>query len=712
MKNPERHRRIFNIPPIILSLVVFLLLVAIGELGLSSAQSREAEIIKANLFDSGNLLSQRIQQTVLAAVSSTSTLQVFLEIGDYEVQRFEDWAAAIMQDNPSLGALELAPGGVVQHIYPLEGNEGAMGHDLLADQRRDDGALKAIESREITFVGPIKLIQNDKYAIIARNPVFRSSEGGEDFWGFTIALLLIEDIFREINPMGIEDDLAMILMGDDPDAESRPVFFQSAEYQGVDEIQISIEVPNGRWILGIHDAQDYPNRALQSRALLYPLTILIAAAVFIGQSRLKKQTARIHEINGELISVNKALRRKQDEADELQRERGMFFSRITHELRTPLNALLGLSEALAETDLNAHQREYVETFQRSGQDLLHLINDLLDFGKIEQTEFQLEKSVFTLKGLFEAQDKLFGEMIRRKGLHWHVEFDESCTVSVIGDPHRLGQVLRNLVSNSYKFTKSGEISLSARSANRDEHFISYTIEVQDSGVGISAERQREIHKPFARSDADTDGKYSGTGLGLSICELILEKMNSRMQIKSTRGIGSTFTFEITLPVSPQDGENEKAGDSGTGKTPQATGDHPERDLSGMRILVAEDSPPNQLVLKAYLESWNASFRITEDGSEALQALKQETFDLILMDLEMPGLDGIAALGRIRESALEHDSPPIPPVIAMTAYSEAEMMRRIEKASFDGHLTKPFSKEMLYRTIEAYSKGGRGFSRSG
>lgn len=262
--------------------------------------NHENEIVRESLLSTGAILAQDIQQNVSNSLFVTDTLHALLESNGYDLKYFNEWGKQIFRFGATVSAVQLAPDGVVQYIYPLEGNEGAIGHDLLKDKNRDDGARKTVTSRETTFVGPVKLIQNGKYAVIARKPVFVGSDGDDIFWGFTIALVLVEDFLLD-EIAGVEKQgLNIRLQGDDPDAAVTPVFYESDDWNAANAVSMKIKVPNGEWILKISSSMGGSRHYLWARILGWALAVLVFGYVFSQQYRVQKNQLEIIKLNGQL----------------------------------------------------------------------------------------------------------------------------------------------------------------------------------------------------------------------------------------------------------------------------------------------------------------------------------------------------------------------------------------------------------------------------
>lgn len=288
----------------ILCICMTLLTISFVELLIRRDAEHEAALMRDTLLNTGALIAQEIQRNLSYGVVVTETLHALLESNDYDVHEFDKWGEQLTSIGSGVGSVQLAPDGIVSHIYPLKGNEGAIGHNLLKDKHRDDGALLAIQSRELTFLGPLKLIQNGKYAVIARKPVFRIEHGEEKFWGFTIALLLVDDVLPARVCQLDQQGLYIKLEGYNPDSETASVLFTSEKWHGGNDVAMRIEVPNGEWVLHLaHDPIDNKYYML-SRIVTIFFSVFFSAYVFVQQCLMSAKQDEISYLNKRLTTLS------------------------------------------------------------------------------------------------------------------------------------------------------------------------------------------------------------------------------------------------------------------------------------------------------------------------------------------------------------------------------------------------------------------------
>lgn len=375
-----------------------------------------------------------------------------------------------------------------------------------------------------------------------------------------------------------------------------------------------------------------------------------------------------------------ALQAAQREAVEANAAKSAFLAVMSHELRTPLNGVLGMARALANTSLDARQSRYVDTLSRSGEGLLTMLNDILDISKIEAGRMDLEVEAFDLRDLASQIVELWAETASAKGLGLSYEAHPDLPERVLGDETRMRQILMNLVSNALKFTQEGAIQICLTAAPSADGDGGVEIAVADTGIGMTGEQLSGLFRPFAQADVSTARTYGGTGLGLAICRQLIAMMGGDIKVESEPGQGSTFRVWLPLPA------------AGEGST---TGGAEAVDLPKLRILVADDNPINQTVARAVLEAAGAEIETAGDGSEALARLRTQTFDLVLMDVHMPVMDGIEAVGRIRAGeAGAHDIA----ILALTGDAMGGEESRLRSLGFDGLQHKPVQPAALILAV--------------
>ncbi len=406
----------------------------------------------------------------------------------------------------------------------------------------------------------------------------------------------------------------------------------------------------------------------------------------------------IHRFGKEylLYKVSDISQRKQNEAEIIEARdlaqaataaKSEFLATMSHEIRTPMNGVLGMTNIMMQSSLDDDQRNYLSTIKKSGESLLELLNDILDFSKIESGKMQLEQRSFTLKELVFDVCNLLKSNAERKGLELKLNFETELPAQLIGDSTKIRQVLVNLVGNAIKFTQSGEVDFSIDETD-DLKFIKFS--VKDTGIGIQKEEINRLFQSFTQLDSSTTRKFGGTGLGLAICKSLVEMMGGQIWVESSFGKGSTFYFTIPRLVDESVVEESHVFIAEKNEIKI----HENQALSSLRVLLAEDNLVNQQVGILILKSMGVIAEVAENGKEVQKALAKSDFDLILMDVHMPEMDGIETTRWIR-SQDKYDAMEI---IALTANAFDEDRERCISCGMNAFLTKPMNPEELLEVL--------------
>ena len=416
---------------------------------------------------------------------------------------------------------------------------------------------------------------------------------------------------------------------------------------------------------------------------LLVITLLILSIILYWNHRLTREINCRREIEGKLIIAK-------SEAEQATQSKSEFLANMSHEIRTPLNAVIGLGHLIRKTELTAQQNNYIERMHASSEVLLDVIDDILDFSKGEADKLNLDLVDFILRDSIQNIIDIFYLSVIEKGLNFQLHIGANVPSVLVGDPQKIAQILRNFISNAIKFTEEGTIKVFVELLELNNGLATLNFSVCDSGIGISSQSQECLFKPFTQADSSITRNFGGTGLGLIICQQLSDLMEGDICLKSELGEGSTFTFMVSLGVSKVSSEKIIMKASKKNNLEKLS-------LRTIKILVVEDDFLNQLLTKEYLLSFGATVTLVNNGKIALEVLRENQFDIVLMDLQMPILDGYKATRLIR---LEKKWKNLP-IIALTAHALNSEQLKCYEAGMNDYITKPIDPDHLQETISKW-----------
>ncbi|MCW9037709.1 ATP-binding protein, partial [Altibacter sp.] len=443
-------------------------------------------------------------------------------------------------------------------------------------------------------------------------------------------------------------------------------FFPLIKMQGfVNEVYFDVVRKDNSIFHALINAREIPSKSRQKE--LFQATILDIS------DRWKYEKELLHA-------------KRKAEAD--SKAKAEFLSTISHEIRTPLNTILGIGHLLHETPLNENQKEYARLLLHSSENLLSLVNNLLDLSKIEAQKVTLEQMPFHLGELLELMHETFSVRARAKGIQLDISIAKNVPKHLTGDPVKLNQILTNLIGNAIKFTKTGTVQLAVTVERKKAETYQIHFSVSDTGIGIPPEKLEAIFQEFSQASYDVSVEFGGTGLGLTICQKLLELHQSKMEVKSTLGKGSTFSFSIWYTAADTPSPTRK------GKKERKN----RLLLKDMDVLVVDDNPDNIFIATQYLDQWEVPYATAESGKKALDMVRKRSFDLILLDLQMPKMDGYETARKLRSLPLKTQ----PVIVAFSASAAGEVADLLEAAGIDDHLSKPFKPKDFMDTLLEHS----------
>lgn len=408
-----------------------------------------------------------------------------------------------------------------------------------------------------------------------------------------------------------------------------------------------------------------------------------------GLGTINTDVTEQRQYEAKLIAAKTEAENLAAEAEAANRSKSEFLAMMSHELRTPMNGVLGMADLLSHSELDVSQRDYVTTIAESGKVLLELLNDVLDLSKIEAGRVEIESTDFSLADLLAAPQTLWSQSAADKGLVFSLHNRADAIEVVRTDPTRLRQTLNNLVSNAIKFTDAGEVTLNVDARPLPDDLMELRFEIRDTGIGITDEQKTRLFRPFSQADSSTTRRFGGTGLGLAICKSLVEHLGGRVGFDSAPGEGSTFWF--TVPVERGCAENiVQAAPDVVAET-----DGKAADSRTLRILIAEDNEINQMVVTGLIGSLNCRYDIVETGAQAVAAVERDDYDIILMDIQMPEMNGLDATRIIRDMKGPKGRIPI---VAMTANAMKGDREKYLQAGMDDYISKPLQRNGVLAVI--------------
>ncbi len=595
-----------------------------------------------------------------------------------------DREVAIRGDSPA----DLPYLSVVTYIYPLQGNEAALGLNLLSMPNRRATLLDQRLRFQPLATEILRLVQSRRsapaYLLFA--PVYGSTESGSanPVAGYATGVFLVESMIegalnqeqRKMFDYAFfegEDTQPFLSSLEDPSTLKRtPAHFR----------RLYLEVAGQAWRLELAVRDEYVSH-FQTQSTRLLLLLQMSVVVFVMMLLLLYHN-RNRALNGLVEERTRSLVEAKRQSDQANKAKSRFLANMSHEIRTPLNAVIGFSELARKSQSRSEIAGYLEKIGLSSKTLLSLVNDILDISKIESEKLVLEHTCFDIHSLLAGISSVFEQTCKDKGLAWRLDNHIPSELGFVGDPTRIEQILLNLCGNAVKFTEQGNIHLEASLVSHQAQNAELEFVISDTGIGIEEDKQAMLFDAFSQADSSTSRKFGGTGLGLAIAKELAQRMEGSIGVDSIAGRGARFTVRIWLETAERPEEQTESAET--------------EDFSAMRILVAEDNPLNQKVILAMLDSLGIRPELVVNGQQAVERVEANEFDLILMDCQMPVMDGYQATAKIRE----HFSKETLPVVALTADVMPENIRHALDIGFNEHLHKPLTLANLIRVLNKYN----------
>ena len=666
------------------TLVSTLLLLAIVIVLLQYIQERRhSQTEKLDALVNGELMAFRssIEASLYQRLSLPIALKAFvLTNPNFTSKDFSTFADNLKASVPGVMSLQLAPNAVVTFVTSIERNRKALGHDLLADEARRPAVERSIQNRQFIVAGPIKLIQGGR-AIIARLPIFidgyQSQTEFAEFWGFATILIDVDTLFEGAGIRHIDPRVEIAIRGVDGLGGNGAMIYGDSSLFDVSTRTPEVALPNGSW-----------QQATVFRGNPEPIVgpFFFLGAIFLTMFAVLSTWALIYR------QGSKELLRAKEEAETASKLKSDFIAVMSHEIRTPLNGVLGALDLLGHEKLKPKQAEYVRSATASGEHLLAQINDVLDMSRIESGALKVQQVPLEIEAILEEVVAINRNLAKAKNtvIKYRLGLSQR---QLAGDPLLIRQVLINLVGNAVKFTRDGCVEVAVNLVNQNQDGAVVEFRVTDTGIGIAVEDQSRIFDEFVTLDTDYNRETDGSGLGLAIAQRVVTAMKGEMGVDSQEGQGASFWFHLPQVWADSLPGGKGAQFSFSAPRPHLSADH--QSSNSLKILTVEDNDTNRLVVGDLLRLAGHTVVEASDGREGIEIASTQAFDLILMDISMPRMDGIEATRQIRDSNGPNMDTKI---IGLTAHAMNEQHNRYLESGFDDCITKPFRLNALYDAL--------------
>lgn len=603
-------------------------------------------------------------------------------------KEFQALSQMISDDSQIIKVIDQAPDGVVKDIYPLKGNEAAFGIDMLNNPARKYEANLAMKSGQYTIAGPYELNQGGLGSLLFE-PIYITDKSGEkSFWGFSILVLDWNRFLEELELDKLTDaSYCYQMWKKDGNSGKKTIIAQGGDAIHKGAVQISCKVPNDTWYFEIIPHTGWVTVKQQALVFLVAISIAVLATAICYLMLHRKQREKLY---------TEEIRKSAEKARKANEAKTRFLFNMSHDIRTPMNAIVGFS-GLLEKSIHDEKKslDYIKKIRVSSDILLTIINQVLEMARIESGKITLNPESVNIREMVEAMNTVFESSLTKKSLEYQ------CSLNVVHDQilcdkTKMEEIILNVVSNSIKYTNPhGKITVSIDELDsEDEKNANYKVVVEDNGIGMSQDYLPHIFEEFSREHTSTETRVAGTGLGLPIVKSLVDRMGGTIEVESEEGKGTRFIMKFSFPVSLENQVREKE--------KQNIPDITEK-LEGKRILLAEDNELNAEIAETVLVEAGIEVKRVEDGLQCIEELKkmpENYYDVILMDVQMPNMDGYTATQRIRDL---DDSRAEIPIIAMTANAYDEDRRKAQEAGMDGFLAKPLDVDEMMRLLGKITK---------
>lgn len=627
---------------------------------------------------------RKIEIQVSEYMQNSDLFKNIISSGDsFDDEQFSYLASAMIQGEDVIEAYELAPEGIVTEAYPLEGNEKAIGMNMLELPERKTEALLAKESETYTIAGPYELKQGGIGALIF-DPIYITENGKKNFWGFSIIVMNWTKFTEQLQLKSLKDTGYYFNIWKKDHDGNRVNIMNNVDMTGMDALTVTCPVPNDTWYLEIIPKIGWVT--LNTRVLSITLCVLISLLITVLFFQIRRQSLK-EEVYADEIALSA------QKAENASQAKSRFLFNMSHDIRTPMNAIIGYTNLLEDhLDDKKTSLNYIHKLQSANSILLSLINYTLEMARIESGKLELREEHGSIHKLVNIMQSVTDPLVEEKNLNvkWNIDIKDD---DVICDITKLREIILNIISNAIKYTPDGGNIQIDITENRDEESSSalYCFVISDTGIGMSAEYLPHIFEEFSRERISTESRVAGAGLGLPIVRSLVDLMKGTIAVESKEGKGTTFRVELPFPLYKESEKEEK----------HVLSESELQKLHGCRILLAEDNALNTEIAVEIMKKFGIVCDCVTNGKKCLELLTEKPdgyYDAVLMDIQMPVMNGYETTDAIRK--MEGKKAEIP-VIALTANAFEEDRKKAIVNGMNDHIAKPIDPSILAMTLLKY-----------
>lgn len=616
---------------------------------------------------------RRIEAQLNKYLSKSDTFKKLIESGStLDDKQFATLSDAMLDDSNIIEAIEIAKDGIVSQIYPTETNKAAFGLNMLKNPYRKEAAILAKKSGKYTIAGPFELVQGG-VGVLLFDPIYTKGENNEsNFWGFSLLVINWENFVDSLELDNLEEaSYHYRIWRKDLSTKEKVTIAESKDCDLSDSLEVICDVPNDTWYFDIVPTNGWISKAQIWINILLCMGLAFIATLAYWQSQIRRYKEEIYA---------RQIKKSADEARAANEAKTRFLFNMSHDIRTPMNAIIGFSELLEKHIKDTDRAmDYLKKIRSSSTFLLSIINHVLEMSRIESGTIALKEEVGDLNSFAHSLETVFEPSIKEKHLNYH------CTLNIKHDyikcdKTKVREILLNIISNSVKYTPNDgciDVNITELSPLKDG-YATYQFIVADTGIGMSKDYLPHIFEEFSRERTSTESMVSGTGLGLPIVKSLIDLMDGTIEVESEVNKGTKTTIVLSFLTASKE-ENDKI-------------PIPVEKISAKHLLLAEDNELNAEIVITILEENGFCVDLATDGLDCLKKVKAHSYDLILMDIQMPNMNGYEATREIRKF---NDKMPI---IAMTANAFEEDKQNAFKAGMDGYISKPIDIAKVFEEI--------------